>query len=131
MKRRNLLKNPIFDRLNPLWVILVTSLFLLLFSLVVAVLANSFLYLTIGLIALLVEIALFWLFGIFSSKRKHKIDEKLSILNGLTLNFLMEMMLPVAIFGEDGLILWYNNAFPDRNRRERSFISKRYSNPLR
>jgi len=111
MKRRNLLKNPIFDRLNPLWVILVTSLFLLLFSLVVAVLANSFLYLTIGLIALLVEIALFWLFGIFSSKRKHKIDEKLSILNGLTLNFLMEMMLPVAIFGEDGLILWYNNAF--------------------
>ncbi len=111
MKQKNFLKNSIFDRLRPITVILVCSVFLIAFSLVISIQSQNWLFLTGGLSVLLIEIALFWLAGTLSSKRRREHNEKFAILSGLTLDFLMEMMTPVSIFTEDGSIVWYNNAF--------------------
>lgn len=116
MKRKHFFKNSIFDRLRPLAVISVCSLFLIGFSLIISIQAQNWLVLTGGLSILLVEIALFWLTGTLSSKRRNERSEKFSNLSGLTLDFLMEMITPVSIFTEDGSIVWYNNAFQTANK---------------
>ncbi|MBR2615051.1 MAG: DHH family phosphoesterase [Clostridia bacterium] len=111
MKRKNLIWNSTFDRLRPLAVIAVSSLFLLLFSVAISVLTSRWLYLPIGSVIIVVQIVVFWVAATLSSKRKRADTEKLSLLNGMTLDFLTEMNVPVAIFSEEGLVLWYNNAF--------------------
>lgn len=111
MKRKINSKNSVFDRLHPLSVLVASSLFLIIFSVAVSLLTNRWVYLPLGISLLLIQIALFWLISTLSAKRHRKDEEKLSILNGLTLDFLMELVTPVSILSENGQILWYNNAF--------------------
>ncbi len=111
MKRKNLLKASVFDKLRPMAVVLVSSLFLILFSIVMSLLTDNWLFLPVGLSALIVEIALFWVSATLSMKKRRSNEEKLNLLSGLTLDFLTELRMPVAILDEKGLILWYNNAF--------------------
>ncbi len=111
MKRRNLTRNSIFDRLPSAGIIVVSFLFLFLLSILISVIGNNWIFLPFGLGIILFQIAIYWIWGTLSSKIRHKDEERFSILNGLTLDFLMEMMIPVAIFSQDGLLLWNNNAF--------------------
>jgi len=110
MKRMISLKNSVFDRIRPVTVILITSLLLLLFSLAISLFTDNWVFLPIAVSILLLEIALLWMLGTLSSKNKRG-DEKLSILNSMTLDFLMEVTSPVVILDENGLILWNNKAF--------------------
>jgi len=111
MKRKNAIKNTIFDRLSSSVVILVSSLFLIFFSLVLSLLTNNWLFFPIGISVLLVEIVLFWLVGTLSSKFYNRNQENLPLVGGMTLEFLMSLHAPIAILGEKGEILWYNRAF--------------------
>ena len=111
MKKKNLFKNTVFDRVRPLTIILIASAFLLLFCASISLLTRNWVFIPLGLSVLLAQIAVFWLSGTLSSRRNHRSDERMSFINGMTLDFLMETVTPVTILGEDGEILWYNKAF--------------------
>ena len=111
MKRKSTIKNTAFDRLRIPVVIGVSSVFLVIFSALISLLSSNWLFLPLGLSFLLVEIALLWIFGTASSKITRRSEEKLSFLNGVTLDFLMNLASPVTILTNEGEILWYNKAF--------------------
>lgn len=111
MKRKTVLKNTIFDRLRTPVVILVSSAWFVLFSAVLSILAKSWLFFTLGLAFLLIEIFLFWIVSTLSSKISHRKEESISLLNGMTLNFLGGLVTPVVVLNENGEVLWGNKAF--------------------
>ena len=111
MKRRSILKNTVFDRFNIPTILGLFSAFFILFALAVSMLSRNWLFLPLGISFLLIEIALCWVFTTFSSRITRKNEEKISFLNGMTLEFLMGLSFPVAILGEKGEIYWHNKAF--------------------
>ncbi len=124
MKRKSTIKSTAFDRLRIPVIIGITSVFLIIFSVAVSLLSNSWLYLPIGISFVLVQIALFWIFATLSSKIAHKNEESLSFLSGLTLDFLMNLTEPAAILDFSGEILWYNKAFQAASGTEGALYHK-------
>ncbi|MBQ3866310.1 MAG: hypothetical protein II776_05360, partial [Clostridia bacterium] len=104
-------KNNAFAKLKPTLLLVVSSLVLLGASVTLAVLTNSLLPLPVGLIFLLAELVVLWIYGTLSGRARAAGEEQLNILGGVTLDFLMGLGLPCVILGEKGEILWYNQAF--------------------
>ena len=111
MKRKVALKKSALDGLRPLMIILVSAIFFISFSVVVSLLTRNWIYLPAGVGFLIVEIALFWVTGILFSKSGRNNEERVALLNGMTLDFMMALVIPIVILSEEGEILWYNNAF--------------------
>ncbi len=111
MKRKSTIKNTVFDSLKAPVIIAVSSVFLVILSTLISTLSSNWLFLPIGISFLLIEIALFWIIGTLSSKIAHRNEEKLAFLNGMTLDFLTNLIHPVAILSGEGEILWFNKAF--------------------
>ncbi len=100
-----------FAKLKPFLILVVSSLALLGSAGALSILTASFLPLPVAIGALLAELALLWIYGTLSNKRRAAREEQLNILGGVTLDFLMDFSLPCLILGEKGEILWYNRSF--------------------
>ncbi len=107
MKRKNTIKNTVFDRIKHTHIILISSMILLLFALLASFIFSNWLVLPLGIIFILLENVLFWIYANIS----HRGDAYLSGLNGMTLDFLLNLNSPVAILDYDGKLLWYNKKF--------------------
>ena len=107
MKRKNTVKNAVFERLKHSHIILLTSLILLLFAVLASFLFSNWLILPLGISFILVEITLLWIYANIS----HRGENNISVLNGMTLDFLLNLNSPVAIIGYDGIVLWFNKSF--------------------
>ncbi len=104
-------RNSVFDKLKAIPVILVMSLFLMAACGFVAFVMHSLSPMLIGLAFLILSLAILWGYATLSTKKKSTENGKPSLLNGITLDFLMNFVSPVVILGEKGDILWYNKAF--------------------
>ncbi len=111
MKRKSAHKTSIFDRLRPLSVILISALFLVIFSSIISTLSDNWIFLPIGLIFLILEVALFWIAGTLSSKKSGRGEAMYAPINQALLGFLSDLVTPVVILDEQGTVLWYNSAF--------------------
>jgi len=111
MKRRSNGKASVFDKLRPSVVIGVSAVLLALFSAAVSFFTENLLYLTLGISFLLLECALFWAFGILSTRRRSHRGERLSLISTPTLDFLADLAQPATVLSEDGRILWHNASF--------------------
>ncbi len=111
MKRRFSAKTSVFDRIRPLWLLLSSSLVLILFALCISLLSSHWIYLPIAISLLLLEVAILWMTATLSAKNSAHDVEKRSILNRMTLDFLTDFVSPVVIMDESGEVLWNNKAF--------------------
>ena len=111
MKRKSSIKSIALDRIKHTHVILISSAILLLFAILTSFLFSNWLILPLGITFILVEISFFWAYATIS----HRSDAHLSDLNGMTMEFLLNLTSPVAILDKDGNVLWFNKAFQKKS----------------
>lgn len=111
MKRKSSIKSIALDRIKHTHVILISSVILLLFAILTSFLFSNWLILPLGITFILVEISFFWAYATIS----HRSDAHLSDLNGMTMEFLLNLTSPVAILDKDGNVLWFNKAFQKKS----------------
>lgn len=104
-------RKTVFDRVRPQVILVFMALVSLGLVSLLSFLFKSAQPLLIGLLFLITEVALLWIYGTLSTKKDSKAEEKLGILNEITLDFLMNVVSPITILGEKGEILWYNKTF--------------------
>ncbi len=103
--------NSVFDKLKSTPVAAILSLFLIASCAVTAIAAKSLYPVLIGLAALILALAILWIYAALSTKKRAGETDAVAMINAATLEFLMNLSMPSAILTGRGEILWYNKAF--------------------